>query len=163
MKPNAFRAAAFATVGLVLASTGVPANAAKSGSVSSKPTTSCSDWQGIGDSTVSARTCITVKAGKKTSEARGSVQVKNTGNVGAKVTATWTLVVDEDDRKPAKVKTVKASRSVPANGRTYKLGGNGKFNKLDATALAEVQSKIVVVAAKTGTDTEKDESPETEL
>ena len=101
---------------------------------------------------------MTVKAGKKVSEARGSVEVKNTGTVDAQVTASWTLTVAADGKKPAKIKTVKVGRTVPANDLVYKLGGAGKFAKLSADALAEVQAKIVVKAADSGTDSAEDET-----
>lgn len=152
------KAAAVTVTGLAIIASGVSGGVAHaSAGKSVKPVTTCSDWSGVGDSTVSARTCLTLKAGKKTSAARGSVQVRNTGTANAKVTVSWTVTETADDStEPAKVKTVKVGRSVPANGRVYLLGGKGKYSKLDATALAGVQAKIVVKAASTGTDTETD-------
>ena len=152
-------AAAAAAAGLAVLTVGLTGGAASAAqSKPVKPVTTCSDWKGVGDSTVSTRTCVTVKAGSKVSQARGTVQVKNTGTVDARVGATWTLTVAADGKKPAKVKTVTVARTVPANDRVYKLGGSGKYQKLTADALAEVQAKIVVKAADSGTDSTEDET-----
>lgn len=143
-------AAAIAVAACALWSVGISAEAAQVSS--SKPTTTCSEWQAVGDSTVAARTCVTVKAGKKASQARGSVQVKNTGTATAKVKATWTVSFVAKGKKPAKVRTVTVGRAVPANGHTYKLGAKSTYSKLDAAGLAAIQAKITVVAADSGTD-----------
>ncbi|HYP44140.1 MAG TPA: hypothetical protein VEQ66_02960 [Propionibacteriaceae bacterium] len=148
------KAAAVVVAGLALWSSGVAAEAA---SGSAKPTTTCSEWQAVGDSTVSTRTCLTVKPGKKTSQARGDVQVKNTGTETAKVKATWTVTYVAKGKKPAKVRTITIGRAVPANGHTYKLGGKSAYSKLNAAGLAEIQAKITVVAADSGTDKVEEE------
>lgn len=151
------KAAAVTITGLSLWSTGLSADAAQTSS-SAKPTTSCSEWQAVGNSTVSARTCITVKAGKKVSQARGSVQVKNTGTANANVKASWTVSRVAKGEDAASERTVTLQRTVPANGHTYKLGATSAYRSLDASGLGEVQAKIVVVAAKTGTDSIEEEA-----
>lgn len=159
MNRSLMKTAIIATAGLAIAANGASLPAAMAAThVSAKPTTTCSKWQLVGDSTVSARTCLTIKAGKATSLARGSVQVKNTGTAVAQVKATWTLSVQADDEEAATVRTVTVRRAVPANGHTFKLGGTSAYSSLDASALAEVVSKIVVVAKKSGTDTEEDDT-----
>ncbi|GAA2106405.1 hypothetical protein GCM10009841_25840 [Microlunatus panaciterrae] len=120
-----------------------------------KPVTTCSSWEAIGNSTVSARTCVTTKeTGKKAVKVRGAVQVKNTGTATAKVTASWTVSKTVGKKKAVKVRTVTVRRALPATGRAYNLGAHGSYSRLDAAGLAVVQSKITVVAPKTGTDTE---------
>lgn len=149
---NSVQLKSVAVAGLVVLAASVSGGAAQA-AATSKPvsTTTCSAWQNVGDSTVSARTCLTVKDLRKKALVRGAVQLMNTGTETANVKATWTVTVDRGKSgKAVKVRTVTVKREVPATGETVKL--SGQANRLDAAGLAAVRASIVVVAQDSGTD-----------
>jgi hypothetical protein len=147
---NSTKRATVAVASLAIIAGGFSGGAAQA--ASTPKVTTCSTWEAVGNSTVSARTCITVKDRGNKADVRGSIQLMNAGTDAAKVKATWTVSVKRGKSgKAVKVRTATVTRKVLPTGEPVKL--TGQISRLDDAGLAIVRASIVVVAPKTGTDT----------